>query len=142
MELCLSFVKEAKGNAAVDYITSVPEPQGTDSSLSVDPVTIDKLAVNRSKIPGPYKMTKKTERANEHAQISSWKQDFLSHIKETDEFRTSAELKIFELKEYNLVLRNMQLEQALGLNHKAIEDLRSTVNPSLNRYPRHTTEYL
>lgn len=29
-----------------------------------------------------------------------------------------------------------------GLNNEAIEILRKTVNPSLNRYPRHATEIL
>lgn len=82
----------------------------------VDTVTanIDKMSVNSFKKNGPHKTKKKTERGNDVTQNPSWKQDLLTHIKETDESRTTAELKIFELKEYNLVLRNMQLEQTLG----------------------------
>lgn len=112
-----AFFVEILGAASVDYIQSVPEPHGTDRPLpSVD---IGSSAIGEKTLPslpaicGPKKK-KKIETYSDSKDSQCWQQDFLDHLKDTDEPRTTAELKIFDLKEYNLVLRNMELERNLG----------------------------
>lgn len=143
-ELCLDFVRQAKGNTAVDYIASVPEPQGTDQRLAIITSNTNGTPSTSNTLPAELVQRKK-KRKIESSSVSTnamnvhdpvhWRQDLLKHIKETDE-------KISDLKEYYLFLRNIQIEKELGLSDKEIESLRNQVNPALNRYPRFATEFV
>lgn len=143
-ELCLEFVKQAKGKYAVDYIPSVSEPDGTNLSSS----SVDRAAYTSHNIQipiGPKKKKKNGTISNlstkENITVgSSWKQELIDHIKDSDASRISAELKVFKLKEYNLVLRNLQLERELSLGRNEIINLRNDINPELNSYPQFSTE--
>lgn len=145
-ELCLSFVKEAKGNSAVDYISSVPEPGGSNEGSSSIRTTVNSQPpLQDPTVPRPKKQKKNetlTIRSMEKDSPvdSTWKTELINHIKVTDESRVAAELNIFKLKEYNLILRNLQLERDLGLSQKGIENLRNDINPELNRYPHFSTD--
>lgn len=115
-QLCLGFVREAKRNTAVDYISSVPEPSGSDQvSLPVNRKANMNEVTAPPLLPEPECPKKKKKIERETGESSStWKKDFLDHVRTTDSSRIEAELKIFGLKEYNLILRNMQIEKDLG----------------------------
>lgn len=79
-QLCLGFVREAKGNTAVDYISSVPEPSGSDQvSLPVNRKANMNEVTAPPLLPEPECPKKKKKIERETGESSStWKKDFLT----------------------------------------------------------------
>lgn len=63
--------------------------------------------------PNLSKKKQKLNKSNEDK--SDWKQGFFQQMKETESDRCKAALQESCLKRYNLALRNIQLEQSLGI---------------------------
>lgn len=90
-----------KGNAAVDYATEV-EPVVGGSVVS------DDIQTQQSQHePTISEKSKKKEK-------SDWREKYYNSILETDEKKTDSEVLMTKLKSYNLLLKNIELENRMG----------------------------
>lgn len=90
-----------KGKTAVDYITDV-EPLVTDS------VSTENIQTQESK----HEST--TVERNKKTEKSDWREKYYNSILETDEKKIGSEVLMTKLKSYNLLLKNIELENKMG----------------------------
>lgn len=126
-----------KGAAAVDYIESLPEPSGTNVAAQSE--SSENRAIASENVPS---VAKKRRSLPVKENVPNWRKDYFEHFKTTDQTRCEAEVQISRLKQYNLVLRNMQLERDLNLSQQDIYTIRLSINADLNDLPAFTTEYV
>lgn len=165
-QLCLEFIKKAKGcslstlsirlfitininsgsilkgNAAVEYIQSTPEPVGTDMPLAGGTKNAQGSEFSLESLPKPGTAKKRRTETQKENVPSNWKKEYFEHFKSTDQTRCEAKLQLISLKQYNFVLRNMELEKTLCLSQQQISTIRLSIDPDLNRYPTYSMEYV
>lgn len=115
-QLCLQFVRLAKGDTAVDYIGSVAEPTASDS---VPKNLTQSLTGNRKPHAStrvPKKENKKNLTSDEipKTPTTSWKKEMFEKLILNDGEHLAIQTLQSHLKCYNLLLRNMELEKTLG----------------------------
>lgn len=132
--LCLSFVRNAKGNAAVDYIQSV-EASGSDQIKNV------------SKIEEPKTKKRRSSKDDNDERVYSkkhmpelWKEKYFQLMSNNDERLCNAKIRKIELESYHLLLQNIDLEKSMGLQAHEIYALRSEISPNLAKIPSYLTK--
>lgn len=109
-ELCLAFVRAAKGDAVVDCIHGVTEPSGSSAATLTLP---KKLSSGKRDQPNAKGNKNKPTSTIQKKDDSEWKKDFFSSIQSIEESRASIVEKKNALKCYNLALKNMYYEKQL-----------------------------
>lgn len=116
-ELCIGFVRAAKGDSIVDGIHGVIEPSGTNQSSLTQPKhpakgkgkgstsTISLCDDDDDIQPKPAKKSQKYD--------DEWKKGFFNSIQSIEEDRATITKKMDALKCYNLALKNMFYEKQL-----------------------------
>lgn len=120
--LCLDFVKSAKGGTAVDYITDA-EPSGSGDMAHIE---------DEDLLPQPKRMKKTAE---------MWKEKYFASIVNVEEKTSEAGIKASLLNAYHTLLQSIQLEETMHLTDIQINALRSTISPSLAEYPSYLSSY-
>lgn len=124
-ELCLSFVSSAKGSTAVNYIET-NEPLGTDASTTHDSIEDNSVELNIDEIdPDPtfrfqskiQKVSAVNDNKSGRTGGDSWKEKYFKSMITNDAKFNEAGIRKADLKSYNLLLKNIQLEKSLGLCH-------------------------
>lgn len=107
-QLCIGFVRAAKGESLLDGIAGSREPSASnETTTSSNPDLGDSVEeFDRSTSQVPKK--KIVEEV--------WKKKFFAKLESLEESRHAAEMKKTNLQCYNLVLRNMCLEKQLGIS--------------------------
>lgn len=136
-QLCLSFVRSAKGNAAVDYIQPI-EASGSDQVVELPEAETNTAAakkrksLNDDKNEGVY--------SKKHM-VESWKEKYFESMTNNDDRLCKAKIRKIELESYNLLLKNISLERALDLRDHEIFALRSAISANLNEIPSYLSEF-
>lgn len=148
-------MRAAKGNATVDYVQSI-EPSGTDSvcdleqEMNSESIQIEISSEDRLRDVVDLETNKnrkldynKNDRVYDKKQASeSWKEKYFDQMTSNDNKLCTANIQMAELKSYNLLLRNMDLEKSLGLTAPDIAGLRAVISPNLINLPSYLTNFV
>lgn len=137
-KLCLSFVRSAKGNAAVDYVQPI-EASGSDQAANLE--EIEEPTVSQKRRP-PAEDDKNEKVYLKKNKFESWKEKYFESMASNDERLIDAQIRKIELQSYNLLLQNIGLEKSLELQDHEILALRSTISPNLSSIPSHLTQFI
>lgn len=128
--LCLSFVRAAKGSAVVDYITTT-EPSGSssakqanDNSQSCEPkepvakraknADDDReLALFSDNFDDEQGQPNKTSKRKKYS--DDWKEKYFESIAKNEDVLCQTKAVTSTMKSYNLLLNSIKLEKELGL---------------------------
>lgn len=123
--LCVAFVRAAKGEVVADGIRGVAEPSGTNEQTLAQPgsSSANKPLTSGKKRPRLDANDENAETSlikdspnnkNQKKTADSWKKEFYGEIQTIEKQRLALEQKTNALKCYNLVLKNMSYEKNLG----------------------------
>lgn len=134
--LCVSFVRSAKGNVAVDYIQPI-EASGNDHVIDLE----KNVALTSSKKKRKLSDDVKYERAHSKKHMPDlWKEKYFESITNNDEKLSSAKIKKIELESYHILLQSIILEKRLELSETEILGLRSAISSNLTKIPSYLSE--
>lgn len=113
-DLCVSFVREAKGNEVIEGINNVVEPSATNT-IDLTPTTTENVILSST----PYLRSANQKKRKHPSPVSTtktdWREQYFQGAQALEKERHEAELKRVRLESYNLVLKNMTLEEQLGI---------------------------